>query len=48
MKRVELVDGRVRIDSGSPWEPLMGYSRAMKAGPLVTVAGCSPGTLGWS
>lgn len=40
MKRVELANGRIRMDSGSPWEPRMGYSRAMKSGPLITVAGC--------
>ena len=40
MKRVELNDGRIRVDSDSAWEPRMGYSRAMKAGPLITVAGC--------
>ena len=40
MKRVELTDGRIRVDSGSPWEPKMGYSRAMRSGPLITVAGC--------
>lgn len=40
MERVSLADGRERIDSGSPWEDRMGYSRAMKAGPMITVAGC--------
>ena len=40
MKCVELKDGRIRVDSGSPWEPRMGYSRAMRSGPLITVAGC--------
>ena len=40
MKRVELANGRIRVDSGSSWEPRMGYSRAMKTGPLITVAGC--------
>ena len=33
-------DGRRRLDSGSPWEPKMGYSRAVQAGPMIWVAGC--------
>ena len=40
MKRVSAANGRERIETGSPWEERMGYSRAMKAGPLITVAGC--------
>ncbi|MEE2681166.1 MAG: Rid family hydrolase [Planctomycetota bacterium] len=40
MKRVNMTNGRERIDTGSPWEQRMGYSRAMRAGPLITVAGC--------
>ena len=28
-----------RLPSGAPWEPLIGYSRAVVAGPLVFVAG---------
>ena len=37
---VELPGGRRRLDTHSPWEPVMGYSRAVQAGPLITVAGC--------
>ena len=40
MKRVRGANGRERIETGSVWEEKMGYSRAMKAGPLITVAGC--------
>lgn len=28
-----------RLPSGAPWEPLIGYSRAVVAGPFVFVAG---------
>lgn len=28
-----------RLASGAPWEPLIGYSRVVVAGPLVFVAG---------
>ena len=31
---------RRRLDSGSKWEPVMGYSRAVQTGPLICVAGC--------
>lgn len=33
-----------RLGSGAPWEPLIGYSRVVVAGPLIFVAGTT-GTL---
>jgi enamine deaminase RidA (YjgF/YER057c/UK114 family) len=36
------VPERRRIASGSPWETTIGFSRALRAGPRVLVAGTGP------
>ena len=36
------VPARRRFSSGSPWEPVLGFSRAVRVGDRVLVAGTAP------
>ena len=38
---------RKLISSGSPYEPKVGISRAVRVGPIITVAGTAPAWPGW-
>jgi enamine deaminase RidA (YjgF/YER057c/UK114 family) len=39
---MDMSDDRVRVGSGSPFEPIIGFSRALRVGDRVLVAGTAP------
>lgn len=39
--RIEIINGRKILLTGAVWEPLVGYSRGVRAGNIIQISGCT-------